>query len=66
MTTLPPASVGSGRFAPLQVLILGAGFNTELVPKGTEPRSYQALLDPKWRGKIAWSTSPTSSGGAGS
>jgi iron(III) transport system substrate-binding protein len=44
---------------------LTPGFNTALVPKGTEPRSYQALLDPKWRGKIAWSTSPTSSGGPG-
>src|SRR3984957_1073052 len=25
------------------------GFNTSLIPKGTEPRSYEDLLDPKWR-----------------
>jgi ABC-type Fe3+ transport system substrate-binding protein len=47
------------------LFFLTPGFNTALVPKGTEPLDYQALLDPKWRGKIAWSTSPTSSGGPG-
>jgi ABC-type Fe3+ transport system substrate-binding protein len=47
------------------LFFLTPGFNTALVSKGTEPRSYQALLDPKWRGKIAWSTAPSSSGGPG-
>ena len=32
------------------------GFNTELVPKGTEPKSYADLLDSKWKGKMAWSS----------
>jgi ABC-type Fe3+ transport system substrate-binding protein len=54
-----------GYWVANNVFFLTPGFNTALVPKGTEPRSYQALLDPKWRGKIAWSTSPTSSGGPG-
>jgi ABC-type Fe3+ transport system substrate-binding protein len=54
-----------GYWVANNLFFLTPGFNTELVPKGTEPRSYQALLDPKWRGKIAWSTSPTSSGGPG-
>jgi iron(III) transport system substrate-binding protein len=55
-----------GYWVANNLFFLTPGFNTELVPKGTEPRSYQALLDPKWRGKIAWSTSPTSSGGPAS
>jgi ABC-type Fe3+ transport system substrate-binding protein len=41
------------------------GFNTGLVPKGTEPRSYRDLLDPKWQGKLAWNGLPSTSGSAG-
>jgi ABC-type Fe3+ transport system substrate-binding protein len=41
------------------------GYNTALVPKGTEPHTYQDLLDPKWRGKIAWNALPSTSGGIG-
>src|SRR5882672_8203288 len=47
------------------LFFLTPGFNTGLVPKGTEPRSYEALLDPRWRGKMVWSKSATSSGGPG-
>lgn len=32
-------------------------YNKRLVPGASAPRSYQDLLDPKWRGKMAWSTS---------
>ncbi len=31
--------------------------NTKLVPSNQTPRTYQDLLDPKWKGKLAWSTS---------
>jgi ABC-type Fe3+ transport system substrate-binding protein len=54
-----------GYWVATNLYFLTPGFNTGLVPKGTEPRSYEALLDPKWRGKMAWSTSATSSGGPG-
>ena len=54
-----------GYWVANNLFFLTAGFNTSLVPRGTEPRTYEALLDPKWRGKMAWSTSPTSSGGPG-
>jgi ABC-type Fe3+ transport system substrate-binding protein len=54
-----------GYWVANNLFFLAPGFNTGLVPKGTEPRSYQALLDPKWRGKMAWSTTPSSSGGPG-
>jgi len=54
-----------GYWVANNLYVLTPGFNTSLVPKGTEPRTYQALLDPKWRGKMVWSTSSTSSGGPG-
>jgi ABC-type Fe3+ transport system substrate-binding protein len=38
---------------------LTPGINTALVPSGSAPRTLQDLLDPKWRGRIAWSTSTT-------
>jgi ABC-type Fe3+ transport system substrate-binding protein len=40
-------------------------YNTDLVPKGGEPRSFRDLLDRKWRGKMAWATHATSSGAVG-
>jgi iron(III) transport system substrate-binding protein len=30
------------------------GFNTTLVAKSAAPKTYADLLDPKWRGKMAW------------
>ena len=47
-----------------QSLRLTPGFNTDLVPKGTEPKTYQDLLDPKWKGKMVWSSSAGSRSGA--
>ncbi|TCR70648.1 extracellular solute-binding protein [Bosea sp. BK604] len=44
---------------------LVAAVNTELVPAGSEPKTYQDLLDPKWKGKIAWTTQMTQGGAAG-
>jgi ABC-type Fe3+ transport system substrate-binding protein len=41
------------------------GYNTSLVPKGTQPKTYQDLLDPRWSGKIAWNALPSTSGGVG-
>ena len=32
-------------------------YNTKLIPPGQAPKTYQDLLDPKWKGKMAWSTS---------
>jgi ABC-type Fe3+ transport system substrate-binding protein len=42
--------------------VLTPGFNTQLVKKGTEPRTFADLLDPKWRGKMTWSTTGSTSG----
>lgn len=32
----------------------GVSYNTKLTPPGTQPKTYDDLLDPKWKGKIAW------------
>ena len=39
--------------------------NTEMVKDSDAPRSLQDLLDPKWRGKIAWTTQMTQGGAPG-
>src|SRR5262245_40090085 len=47
------------------LFVITPAFNTSLVPRGSEPKTYRDLLDPKWRGKMAWNGFPTSSGVGG-
>ena len=47
------------------IFVVVAAVNTDLVPAGTEPRTWQDILDPKWRGKMAWGSIPSSSAGPG-
>jgi iron(III) transport system substrate-binding protein len=47
------------------IYVHSPAYNTGLVRKGSEPRSYQDLLDPKWKGKMAWAVHATSSGALG-
>ncbi|HLH95534.1 MAG TPA: extracellular solute-binding protein [Xanthobacteraceae bacterium] len=54
-----------GYWVASNIYINTPGYNTSLVPKGTEPHTYQDLLDPKWRGKMAWNGLPSTSGGMG-
>ncbi len=54
-----------GYWVASNIYINTPGYNTSLVPKGSEPHTYQDLLDPKWRGKIAWNALPSASGGTG-
>ena len=42
-----------------------AVFNTNLVTEGTEPMSFEDLLDPRWKGKMAWAAHISTSGAAG-
>ena len=41
------------------------GYNTTLVAEGTEPRTFQDLLDPKWKGKMIWSSTSSAAAGPG-
>jgi iron(III) transport system substrate-binding protein len=54
-----------GYWAASNIYVLTPGFNTDLVPKGTEPRTFQDLLDPKWKGKMAWSSRISASSAPG-
>ncbi len=45
--------------------VLTPGYNTDLIPKGSEPKSWADLLDPKYKGKLAWNSTPSSSAGQG-
>ena len=63
---LPANAVDKDRYwVATNLYVLTPGFNTDLVPKGTEPKNFQDLLDPKWKGKIAWNSSATPSGAGG-
>ena len=45
--------------------VLTPGYNTELVKKTDVPKTYADLLDPKWKGKMIWNATASSSAGAG-
>ena len=47
------------------VFIHQPSFNTNLVPRGSEPKTYEDLLDPKWKGKMSWAGHATPSGAPG-
>ncbi|MFM2129688.1 MAG: hypothetical protein RL477_1234, partial [Pseudomonadota bacterium] len=40
--------------APSRFSYMGTAYNTKLVPTGSQPRTFEDLLDPKWKGKLAW------------
>lgn len=54
-----------GRFHAINVATLTVGVNTDLVPEADRPKSYDDLLDPKWKGKMAWTTDQTPNGAPG-
>jgi len=51
-----------GAWHALLLFVFTPGFNTTLVAKADAPKTYQDLLDPRWKGKMAWN--PNSSAGA--
>jgi len=54
-----------GYWVATNLYVLTPGYNTKLVPKGTQPKNWNDLLDPKWKGKMVWNSNPTASGGPG-
>jgi iron(III) transport system substrate-binding protein len=54
---IPKEYVGKGGyFAISRLSYMGGAYNTKLVQPGSEPKTYEDLLDPKWKGKLAWNT----------
>jgi ABC-type Fe3+ transport system substrate-binding protein len=57
-----PASAGVAKqfsdpenlWAPSRFSYFGTAYNTKVIPEGTQPKTYEDLLNPKWKGKIAW------------
>lgn len=41
-------------WVPSRFSYFGTAYNTKIIPEGTQPMTYEDLLDPKWKGKIAW------------
>ncbi len=41
-------------WAVTRLSYFATSFNTKLVPPGTQPKTFEDLLDPKWKGKMAW------------
>ncbi|HEY2230092.1 MAG TPA: extracellular solute-binding protein [Xanthobacteraceae bacterium] len=54
-----------GYWAATNLYVHTPAHNTNLVPKGSEPRAYGDLIDPRWKGRMAWATHATSSGALG-
>ncbi|MBP1888100.1 ABC transporter substrate-binding protein [Sinorhizobium mexicanum] len=51
-----------GRWTAQYIQVITAAVNTDLVPAADIPKTYEDLLDPKWKGKMAWNADggPTS------
>ena len=45
--------------------VLTQARNTDIVPKGAEPRTWDDLLDPRWKGRMAWNNQIPTAGAAG-
>ncbi len=56
---------GEGYWTGTNLYVITPGFNTDLIPKGSEPRAYADLLDPRWKGRMVWNSSPAISASAG-
>ena len=54
-----------GYWIATNIYVLTPAFNTKLIPPGQEPKTYQGLLDPKYRGKMVWGVSLSSSAASG-
>ena len=64
--SLPKTLVDAeGYWVAIYVFVVVPAVNSELVPAGTEPQTWNDLLDPKWNGRMAWSSSASSTGGPG-
>jgi iron(III) transport system substrate-binding protein len=52
-----------GQWVATHAYYMAPGYNTDLAKN--PPKTFEDLLDPKWRGKMAWNSSMSSSGAPG-
>jgi iron(III) transport system substrate-binding protein len=63
LEALRPEDIAPDRtWAATRFRYIGLGYNTNLIAKDTAPKSYDDLLDPKWKGKMAWHVGSDASG----
>jgi ABC-type Fe3+ transport system substrate-binding protein len=55
----------AGTWTTVNSYVYTTGYNTEMVAEKDAPKTFQDLLDPKWRGKMAITTDPTVNGPPG-
>jgi ABC-type Fe3+ transport system substrate-binding protein len=55
----------NGYWVASNFYVLTPGINTEMVKKADIPKTYADLLDPKWKGKMVWNATPSSSAAPG-
>ena len=55
----------AGMWTVMNVFFLTTAYNTNMVKPNEVPKTYDDLLDPKWKGKIAWTNDPTPQGPPG-
>jgi iron(III) transport system substrate-binding protein len=60
---LPKENIAPNRtWAATRFRYIGLGYNTKFIAKDEAPKSYDDLLDPKWKGKMAWHVGSDASG----
>lgn len=51
-----------GLWAAQVLYFTTVGYNTKLIPAAEAPKTFDDLLDPRWKGKIGWASTGTASG----
>jgi iron(III) transport system substrate-binding protein len=60
---LSKEDIGPDRtWAATRFRYIGLGYNTKFIAKNEAPKNYDDLLDPKWKGKMAWHAGSDASG----
>ncbi len=55
----------NGLWTAMNLFFLTTAYNTNLVKPAEVPKTYEDLVDAKWKGKIAWTNDPTPQGPPG-
>ena len=63
LAALPGEDVAPDRtWAATRFRYIGLGYNTNYISREAAPKSYDELLDPRWKGKMAWHANSDASG----